>query len=199
MKVCWTHQNMQQWSHCQGRWSVFTVDWVNERGKERGRERKCEGEREGWLYHRRVLTISSLPHHRTRHKMATPFLLATSSTGGGRASEAPLSHLPPLLPPEPFLIFMCWIHSTLCSVAPHLHFFFYWEWGLFNFSHFCFEGQFNVLVNYNIAAFNFRPKSVNRIYLWWSCTYCIKNNTRQGTKNQKLHCCRICNHKEREI
>lgn len=39
MKGCWTHQNMPQWSHCQGRWSVFIVDWANKRG-ERKRERE---------------------------------------------------------------------------------------------------------------------------------------------------------------
>lgn len=58
-------------------------------------------------------------------------------------------------------------------------FFFYWERGLFNFAHFFSEGQFNVLVNYNIA-FNFRPKFVNWIYLWWSCTFCIKKKQYQA-------------------
>lgn len=90
MKVCWTHQNMQQWSYCQGRWSVFIVDWADEQGKERGRERKLEAKRGEWLYCRRVLTISSLPHHRTRHKMATSFLL-TAGTGRGAIWTAPIS------------------------------------------------------------------------------------------------------------
>lgn len=61
-----------------------------EQGNERGGDRKLEGEREsgGWVYCRRVLTISSLPHHRTRHKMATSLLLTTGTEcvcvcGGG--------------------------------------------------------------------------------------------------------------------
>lgn len=56
IKACWTHQNRQQWSDCQRRWSVFIVEQANEREREREREeqslRLCCG---------RVLTIS-LPH-----------------------------------------------------------------------------------------------------------------------------------------
>lgn len=68
-----------------------------EQGNERGGDRKLEGEREsgGWVYCRRVLTISSLPHHRTRHKMATSLLLTTSiEWGGGHLNHRYLiSHL----------------------------------------------------------------------------------------------------------
>lgn len=81
-KVSWTHQNMQQWSYCQGRWSVFIVDWANEWGKKEG-ERKWEregGERGGQLYCIRVLTISSLPHH---HSPQNGYFVPSCSHGGG--------------------------------------------------------------------------------------------------------------------
>lgn len=71
-----------------------------EQGNERGGDRKLEGEREsgGWVYCRRVLTISSLPHHRTRHKMATSLLLTTGTEcvcvcGGHLNHRYLISHL----------------------------------------------------------------------------------------------------------
>lgn len=124
MKVCWTHQNMQQWSYCQGRWSVFIVDWANERGKERGRERKLEGERGGWLYCRRVLTISSLPHHRTRHKMATSFLLTAGTRRGGHLNHRYLiSHLRSLFFNLNYFSYLWTAFKQHCWVAFYLHIF----------------------------------------------------------------------------
>ncbi len=49
MKACWTHQNRQQWSDCQRRWSVFIVEQERERAREEQSLRLCCG---------RVLTIS---------------------------------------------------------------------------------------------------------------------------------------------
>lgn len=46
-KVSWTHQNMQQWSYCQGRWSVFIGDWANEWGKKEGDRKWERGRRRG--------------------------------------------------------------------------------------------------------------------------------------------------------
>ncbi len=62
MKACWTHQNRQQWSDCQRRWSVFIVEQAREREREEQSLRLCCG---------RVLTIS-LP--------CTPKLQTTRTT-----------------------------------------------------------------------------------------------------------------------
>lgn len=56
---------------------------VSERTRDGGkRERIRDGERVGWLYCGRVLTIASPPHHRTRHKMATWFPLTDGARRG---------------------------------------------------------------------------------------------------------------------
>lgn len=146
MKVCWTHQNMQQWSYCQGRWSVFIVDWANERGKERGRERELEGERGGWLYCRRVLTISSLPHHRTRHKMATSFLLTAGTRRGAIWTTAISSPTSVTYSSTSTISHIYGLASYTTMLSGFLPAQFFTKRNLLNHSH-LFKAQFNVLVN----------------------------------------------------
>lgn len=131
-KVSWTHQNMQQWSFCQGRWSVFIVDWTNEWERKEG---KRKWERGGQLYCIRVLTISSLPHHHTRHKMATSFLHAASAmavgVGGGGVWRHfyLISHLCRLLLHSSSAIshvhiHLCWV-ASLCNLKRNSRFSFF--------------------------------------------------------------------------
>lgn len=130
VKVCWMHQNMQQWSYCQGRWSVFIVDWANERGKES--EGKLDGERGGWLYCRRVLTISSLPHHHTRHKMATSFLLTAGTRRGAIWTIAISSPTSAAYSSTPTISLIYWLVSYNTLLSEFLPAHFYTKWNLLN-------------------------------------------------------------------
>lgn len=67
-----THQNMQQWSYCQGRWSVFIADWANERG-ERKREKIRGRERRVALLQKGVnRLISTAPEHSPQNGYFVP-------------------------------------------------------------------------------------------------------------------------------
>ena len=74
--------------------------------------REREEKRGGQLYCIRVLTISSLPHHHTRHKMATSFLHAAMAVAvgvGGYEDTSISSHASVTCSStvaQPFLIFI---------------------------------------------------------------------------------------------
>ena len=124
MKVCWTHQNMQQWSYCQGRWSVFIVDWANERGEEKREREKIRGrERRVAILQKGVNhLISTAPPHSPQNGYFVP---SDGRHQAGGPSEPPLSHLPPpqpILQPQLFLIFMDCFQTTLPSGFLPAHF-----------------------------------------------------------------------------
>lgn len=114
-KVSWTHQNMQQWSYCQRRWSVFIVDWANEWGKKEG-ERKWEREGRAAILHKGVNhLIFTAPSHSPQNGYFVPSCSQRHGREvgvgvGGVEDTSISSHLCPLL-----------LHSGSASSHIHIH------------------------------------------------------------------------------